>query len=194
MKIYKSILILWIIALSGMDAGYAQFNQNASRSLFSDVKAFKSGDAIMVLIMEETQANNTATTSDSRENDLSGSVDFSSGNSGFDGKAGISTGNTFRGSGGTTRNEKIRSRLSARVVEVDSTSGNLVIEGKRTTKVNGETQTISIKGNVRPVDVLPDNSVYSYNILDLTLFIEGEGSVSTTQEPGLITKFLRLLF
>jgi len=70
----------------------------------------------------------------------------------------------------------------------------LKIEGKRTTKVNGETQTIIIQGVVRPVDVSPNNSIYSYNILDLTLFIEGDGSVSKTTEPGLITKFLRLLF
>ena len=55
-------------------------------------------------------------------------------------------------------------------------------------------QTIIIKGIVRPVDVLPNNSVYSYNILDLTLLIEGDGSVTKTQEPGMITKFLRFLF
>ena len=73
-------------------------------------------------------------------------------------------------------------------------NGNLIIEGKRTTKVNGETQYVTIKGVVRPVDVRPDNSVYSYSILDLTLLIDGDGSVSEYQEPGLITKFLRMLF
>ena len=83
--------------------------------------------------------------------------------------------------------------MSARIVEVDS-AGNLNIEGKRTTKINGETQTIIIKGFVRPVDILPNNSVYSYSILDLTLTIEGDGTISKTQEPGLITKFLRILF
>ncbi|MFW5663365.1 MAG: flagellar basal body L-ring protein FlgH, partial [Bacteroidota bacterium] len=95
--------------------------------------------------------------------------------------------------GSTSRNENIRSTLSARVIGVED-NGNLEIEGKRTTKVNNETQTIIIRGVVRPVDVRPDNSVYSYNILDLTLMIEGDGIVSEVQEPGLITKFLRLLF
>jgi len=70
----------------------------------------------------------------------------------------------------------------------------LYIEGKRTTKINGETQTIMISGKIRPVDILPNNNVYSYNILDLSLTIEGDGSVSKIQEPGLITKFLRILF
>ena len=176
-----------------MDAVYAQFIQNSARSLFSDVKAFKVGDAIMVLIMEDTQADNSATTSDSRSSDISAGFDFSTGESGFNGSGGLETGTSFKGQGQTQRKEKIRSRLSARVMEVDD-NGNLKIEGTRSTRVNGENQKIVIKGFVRPVDVLPNNSIYSYSILDLTLEIYGDGSVSKIQEPGLITSFLRFLF
>ncbi|MBI5325111.1 MAG: flagellar basal body L-ring protein FlgH [Ignavibacteriae bacterium] len=188
-----SITAIWICCFYGMDAVYAQFIQNSARSLFSDVKAFKVGDAIMVLIMEDTQADNSATTSDGRSTDLSGGVDFSSGSSGFNGSGGLNTGTSFKGQGQTQRKEKIRSRLSARVMEVDD-NGNLKIEGTRNTRINGENQKIVIKGFVRPVDVLPNNSIYSYSILDLTLEIWGEGSVSKYQEPGLISSFLRFLF
>lgn len=195
MKInYAGILILGIFLTFGMEAGYAQFLLNSSRSLFSDVKAFKAGDAIMVYIMEDTQADNSASTQENRTSEISGSISGGAGSTGFKANAGMGTGNNFQGSGSTSRKERIRSRLSARVVELDSLSGNLIIEGTRTTKINGETQKIIIKGFVRPVDVMPDNSVYSYSILDLSLFIEGDGSVSKIQEPGLITKFLRLLF
>lgn len=193
-KKYTGILILGIFLTFGMEAGYAQFILNSSRSLFSDVKAFKAGDAIMVYIMEDTQADNSATTQENRTSEISGNLSGGAGSTSFKANVGLGTGNNFQGSGSTTRKERIRSRLSARVVELDSLSGNLIIEGRRTTKINGETQTIIIKGYVRPVDVMPDNSVYSYSILDLSLFIEGDGSVSKIQEPGLITKFLRLLF
>ncbi len=188
-----SIILTWL-SVSGMDALYAQFIQNSSRSLFSDVKAFQTGDAIMVLIVEDTQADNTASTNDSRATNLTGKVGAGYNGTSFDGAANLGTGTDFKGAGQTKRTETIRSKLSARVVDVDAANGNLSIEGKRTTKVNGETQTIIIKGIVRPVDVLPNNSVYSYNILDLTLLIEGDGSVTKTQEPGMITKFLRFLF
>lgn len=175
-------------------ASEAQFIQNNSRSLFSDVKAFQKDDAIMVFIMENTQADNGATTDQDRSSRLDLGASFGTGGaSSTNIDAGLGTGNDFRGKSSTSRSETIRSRLSARVVEVEP-NGNLKIEGTRTTKINGETQTIVVKGIVRPVDVTPDNSVYSYNILDLTLLIEGEGSVSEIQEPGLITKFLRLLF
>jgi flagellar L-ring protein precursor FlgH len=158
------------------------------------VKAFKAGDAIMVLIMEDTQADNGSSTSEARSTDLSGGVNASGGTTNFKGDVGIGTGNQFKGQGGNSRTEKLRSRLSARVIEVDENKGNLKIEGTRTTKVNGETQTIIIRGIVRQVDVQPNNTVYSYNILDLTLVIEGKGNLTETQEPGLITKFFRILF
>jgi flagellar L-ring protein precursor FlgH len=190
MKFYR---ILVFMLLANFSICFAQFNQNTSRSLFSDVKAYKVGDAITILIMEETQADNSAATKDSRSTSLGGSVDASANNNRFNAGGDLSTSTGFAGSGQTTRRENIRSRISARVTKVDEV-GNLYIEGKRTTKINGETQTIMISGKIRPVDILPNNNVYSYNILDLSLTIEGDGSVSKIQEPGLITKFLRILF
>ncbi|MCX7908869.1 MAG: flagellar basal body L-ring protein FlgH [Ignavibacteria bacterium] len=189
----KKILIMVIIHLVCVSFGYTQFNQNTSRSLFSDVKAYKVGDAITILIIEETQADNAATTKDTRSSTMGGGVEAGVNNSKFKADADLSTSTGFSGSGQTVRRENIRSKISARVTKIDDV-GNLFIEGKRTTKVNGETQTILISGTVRPVDILPNNSVYSFNILDLTLTIEGDGSVSKIQEPGLITKFLRILF
>ncbi|MFN3306901.1 MAG: flagellar basal body L-ring protein FlgH, partial [Candidatus Kapaibacteriota bacterium] len=164
-----------------------------SRSLFSDVKAYKIGDAVTILILEETQADNTAITKDSRSSSLGGEVNAGVDNNSFKANADLSTSTGFSGSGQTTRRENIRSKISARVVKIDEV-GNLYIEGKRTTKINGEEQIVIISGTVRPVDILPNNSVFSYNILDLTLTIEGDGSVSKIQEPGLLTKFLRILF
>jgi flagellar L-ring protein precursor FlgH len=187
-------IFLFSIFLFCLNSSLAQFNQNSSRSLFSDVKAFQAGDAMMVLIMEDTQADNSAQTTTGRETGLNGNAGISTGStSPSGGGIDFKTGTTHDGKGKTTRSESIRSKLSARVVEVVN-NGNLKIEGKRTTQVNGETQTIIIKGIVRPVDVRADNSVYSYNILDLTLTIDGDGSVSEIQEPGLLTKFFRLLF
>jgi flagellar L-ring protein precursor FlgH len=171
----------------------AQFNQNNSRSLFSDVKAYRVGDAVMILIVEETQADNSATTTQSTKTDLSGGVGASSGTSSFDGKVSLGTGNTFNGRGQTSRNEKFRARLSAKVVSVED-NGNLKIEGKRTFQLNGENQSITLTGYIRPADIQSDNSIISYSIMDLVVTYEGEGTITKAQEPGLITKFLRWLF
>lgn len=172
---------------------FGQFNQNTNRSLFSDVKASKIGDAVLILIVEDTKANNSASTDSKRGTDYSATAGYQAGTSSGTYGGSLGTGNKFSGSGQTNRNESIRSKVSARVIEVDE-AGNLKIQAKRTTKVNGETQTITLEGLVRPVDINSENTVYSYNIMDLILTIEGDGSVSEVQEPGLITKFLRMLF
>lgn len=171
----------------------AQFNQNSSRSLFSDVKAYRVGDAVMILISEATAADNSATTTQSTKTDLSAGVGASSGGAGFDGSVSLGTGNTFNGRGQTSRNESFRTRLSAKVISVES-NGNLKIEGKRTFQLNGENQSITLTGYIRPADIQSDNSIISYSIMDLVVTYEGDGTITKAQEPGMITKFLRWLF
>ncbi|MFN3270744.1 MAG: flagellar basal body L-ring protein FlgH, partial [Candidatus Kapaibacteriota bacterium] len=103
-----AILILSIFTVTIVSTK-AQFIQNTSRSLFSDVKAFKVGDAVTILIMEETQADNTAITKDSRSTSIGGEIDAGVNNSKLRGNADLSTSNSFSGSGQTTRKENIRS-------------------------------------------------------------------------------------
>jgi len=163
------------------------------RSMFSDYKAMQVGDAVTVMIVEETEAGSSAGSNESRNSSLSAGVDINTGAQNINVDGGIATGNSFKGSGSNTRKEIIRSKLSARVVDEDS-SGNFIIEANRRTKVNGEEQTIKLRGIIRPADVRSDNSIYSYNIMDMELFIDGDGNISKMQQPGLFTKFFRLLF
>jgi flagellar basal body L-ring protein FlgH len=44
----KTILILFIIFIATLSYANSQFMENASRSLFSDIKANKVGDAVVV--------------------------------------------------------------------------------------------------------------------------------------------------
>lgn len=189
-SLIKMIVALLLLFAVNSNKANAQFLQNNSVSIFADLKAFKVGDAVMVMIMEDTEAGNGAGVDEERGTDLSAGAGLDvAGNV----QGNLSTGNKFRSKANNNRNERIRSKISCRVISVDS-NGNLSLEGKRVTKVNGETQTVTIKGFVRQVDIQPNNTIYSYNIMDLTLIIEGNGNLTETSEPGLITKFLRILF
>lgn len=179
-----------LVPVSGV---YGQMQENVRRSLFSDQKALAEGDAVTILIVEDTQADNSATTSDSRSTSMGAGVDINTGSGSSSPSVGINSNNDFQGRGQTTRQERLRAKLSARVISVDK-NGNMQIEAKRTTTINGETQTITITGSVRPADIRPDNSILSYQMTDMTLIYEGEGTITKAQEPGLITKFLRILF
>ena len=171
----------------------SQFHETAARSLFSDQKASRKGDAVTILIIEDVQADNGARTSSTASTNLSIGVGGSVNSNQLNTSGSIGTGNTFNGQGQTSRNENVKAKLTARITEADNLSA-MKIEGRRTVTINGETQVIVISGIIRYIDIQPDNTVYSYSIADLTLSYNGEGTISKAQEPGLFTKFLRFLF
>ncbi len=171
----------------------AQLGEAVTRSMFSDLKSFRKGDAVTILIVEDVQADNNARTQTNASTNLSVGLNGSVNSSQANVSGGIGSGNTFNGQGQTSRNENVKAKLTARIIEADNLSA-IKIEGRRTVTINGETQVIIISGIIRFVDISPDNTVYSYNIADLTLSYNGEGTITKAQEPGLFTKFLRFLF
>jgi flagellar L-ring protein precursor FlgH len=189
---YILVLIIsfsWHIFAQNMTEG-------VNRSLFSDHKASQVGDAVTIMIIEQSSAENNATTKALRDSKVSLSGAASSTTNpavggGLSGNAG--SGNNFSGSGSTSSKGNIQAKISARIIEIDE-NGNLKIEGKRILKVNDEKTTIKISGYIRPQDILPDNSVYSYKVSDAEITFEGDGIVSSAQGPGWITKLLRWLF
>jgi flagellar L-ring protein precursor FlgH len=188
----KTLLSL-LICVAGLAFGQ-DMRENFGRSLFADLKAARAGDAITVLILESTSAVNDAKTATSRGTDLGLSANLSTGSgTGTDIGAGIGTDNQFKGEGTTSNRGSVRAKLAAHVDSVLA-NGNLVISGARSITINGEEQKLQISGIVRPSDISAENSVYSFNISDAKIVVQGDGSLTEVQEPGLITKFLRLLF
>jgi flagellar L-ring protein FlgH len=189
-------LLIWAVMLTAaLFTSQAQdLRENVGRSLFSDQKATRVGDAVTVLVVETSSASNDATTTSDRQSDISLTASGKVGESGIpDASLGVGTGNTFKGQGATASHGSIRAKISARVDSVLA-NGNLMIDGKRTIIINGEEQTITLAGIVRPSDIQADNSVYSYNISEARIAFEGSGIVSRAQGPGWITKLLHWLF
>ena len=194
MKQQNNVFILFIVATLS-SAGFAQdMRDNALRSLFSDQKANRKGDAVMIYVMETSSASNDAKTSASRQ----GSVGLT--NSGAlatttlpNTSVNLGTTNTFQGAGSTVTNGSMQAKISARIDSI-MPNGNMILHGSRTIVVNGEEQVITISGIVRPSDIQSDNSVYSYNISDATISFQGSGIVSRAQEPGWLTKIFHWLF
>jgi flagellar L-ring protein precursor FlgH len=188
----KKLLVCVVAATA---TAYGQdMRDNLNRSLFADQKANRVGDAVTILVVENSSATNDARTSASRESNISFSASGKAGTSNVpDVSLGVGSANSFEGEGSTMSRGNIRATLSARVDSVLA-NGNLVVSGSKTIVVNGEEQQIQISGIVRPSDVRADNSVYSFNISDARIAFEGSGIVSRAQGPGWITKLLHWLF
>lgn len=189
----KRIIFLGMIIFS-MHAYGQDMRQNSFSSLFSDQKANRVGDAITILVVESSQASNDAETSAGRTSNLGLTGQLNTGAATAPGVAAtVGTNNDFKGTGSTATQGMINTKISATVDSVLS-NGNLVIDGNRKIVINGQEQTVSIKGVVRPADIAADNSVLSYNISDAQIVFKGAGLINSAQSPGWLTKFLHWIF
>ena len=188
-RLYVLMFVLCAAALSGQN-----MRKNSQLSLFSDNKAVEKGDAVTILVIESTRASNNSETSTGRKSDLGISASGSVGKSEIPNtQLALGTNNDFKGSGSTSTTGMISTKISALVDSVLA-NGNLVIKGSKKISINGEEQTINIKGIIRSTDIMPNNSVYSYNISEAEITFEGNGMIDSSQKPGLLTKLFHWLF
>ena len=95
----------------------------------------------------------------------------------------------FKGSGSTSRKEKLVATVPATVVQV-MPGGNLFIQGKREVKVNREKQFIVLEGVIRSDDISPYNTIASTQIADARIRYTGRGVLGDVQGPGWLARAL----
>ena len=183
LKIYRTGLVLLVLA--GFALGQAQadslWSKETAVSLFTDHKAKRVGDIITVLVQENNSASRNSSTKTQKKGDISASISsFFTGNiqdkifsNNPDNnnnpdknnvqlpELGTTSQNKFEGSGAVNNSGSINSRFAVRVVYV-LPNKNLIIEGVRRTSFSGESQTIILRGTVRPQDVTPVNTCLLY--------------------------------
>ena len=188
------IKFLFAVLLLSSAISAQDLRQNVSMSLFSDQKANRIGDAITIIIVEASQASNNAETTTGRSSSISVDASGTVNNKAIPGvNGGVGTKNEFSGSGSTKTTGMIQTKLSAMIDSVYA-NGNMRIKGSRKIVINGEEQTITISGIVRPSDILANNTVLSTNISEAEIVFAGDGSISSSQKPGLFTKIFHWLF
>ncbi len=163
-------------------------------TLFSDHRACGVGDVITIEIMEVASASNEASTDIKKEQ----SNKISSSGSGFLDLipvAGLNNSmqNEYSGGGKSSRKGNLKAKITARIV-AELPNGNYIIEGSRIVDVNGEKQTTVLTGVIRPQDITPQNTVYSYNIAEAQISYKGRGPVNTSQRPGILARVLNWIF
>ncbi len=146
-----------------------------------DPKASRVDDLVTIIVAERANAVASGTTKTSRKSSTQHSVNALYGKipaaSQLANLASTSGDTQLDGQGATTRQNELTTTLSARVTHV-LPNGNMVIEGAKTIVVNSETQLVSVRGIIRPVDVSPANTVSSGQLSDLEVRINGKGVVN----------------
>ena len=175
------------------------WEDNGRAFMFEDLRARRVGDIVVVQIVEQHRGSKKANTTADREANVSAGV--SGGLFGINTLAekfaqyfdvNAETSNDFEGEGSTSREDSLTGTIAAKVVEVFP-NGDLRIQGKRQVKVNSETQTMTIKGIVRRIDLDTQNAVLSSAVANAEITYTGLGVVDDVQTPGWATRIFNWL-
>jgi len=174
--------------------------------LFSDNRARRVGDIVLVNIVEASKGTHKADTTAERESEAGFGISSMfgkdmtrltpvgpsfglKGDVGASDMVGATSSNTFDGKGETTREANVTATVAARVVSV-MPGGVLQIEGGREIKVNSENQILVVRGLIRTRDIRPDNSILSSYIADAHIEYYGQGVVADKQRPGWLSRII----
>ena len=168
------------------------------RSLFADQKAAAIGDALTVIIQENASASNSTETTTEKTNaiDIGSTIAQGAGNLlDFVPLHSLQSdvSNEFEGRAQTSRNARLNARMTVTVVGKKA-NGDLLVEGVRTMKINGETEAIHLSGSVNPTMVRRDNTILSSNIGDLHVEYTGKGTITQGSRPGILVRFVNWIF
>ncbi|MBU1052870.1 MAG: flagellar basal body L-ring protein FlgH [Proteobacteria bacterium] len=172
------------------------WSESEGSLLFPDRRARRVGDIVIVRIVEDPEANLSASTSSSRSSSANAKLEFLgymkalaeknprlAQNPGSDDLINATFGTKFDGKGSSNRDGHVKAYVSAVVLKVFP-NGNLFINGKREVKVNNETQYITLSGIVRSEDISTANEVSSAYVADAKISYSGNGPVADKQRPG----------
>jgi flagellar L-ring protein FlgH len=171
----------------------AIFQAGHDVALFENSVARRVGDTVTINLQESTaaQKSSSTTTSKSTNIDMPGPT-LGGGLVTVDGKQflsmGIENSREFDGSGDSQLSNKLQGNITVTVAKRLS-NGNLLVRGQKWIGINQGREFIRIQGVIRPVDILPDNSIPSYKVADASISYGGQGALADANRPGLLSRF-----
>jgi flagellar L-ring protein precursor FlgH len=145
-----------------------------------DVRAGQVDDILTILVVEKASAVASGTTKTARSSNTKNSISALGGITREAGPwanlAGVSGATQLSGDGTTSRDVVLSTTLTARVAAV-LPNGALVVDATKDIEINSERQTISVRGVVRPADIIAGNTVRSDRLAQLEIRVNGKGVV-----------------
>jgi flagellar L-ring protein precursor FlgH len=171
--------------------------------LFTDARALRNNDLVVIKIEEVADARRSAETDIARSSESQAQISAFLGLLAklkkLDGDIdptlalGGSSKTSFKGEGKTGRSEFLTATVPAMVTKVLA-NGNLFVEGHRVILVNAEEQHFYISGVVRPIDIDQENSVKSSMVADAQIEFVGRGVLTDNQKQGWFSRHLGWLW
>ncbi len=161
----------------------------------TDVRAMRPHDLISVVVSESLAASTDGTVKNSRASNASSQVSsligvLHAGNA-LQNLVNQSSSAGLNAQGTSATTSSLSTTFGGQVIEVLS-NGMLVIEAAREVEFSQQTQTIMLRGLVRPEDISQQNQVLSTAISSLELEVRGKGIITDyTHRPNVLVRLLQ---
>jgi flagellar L-ring protein FlgH len=161
----------------------------------TDVRAMRPHDLISVVVSENLAASTDGTVKNSRASNASSTVSALFGTlhpgNALQNLVNQTSSSGLNAQGTSATNSSLSTTFGGQVIEVLS-NGTLVIEAARQVEFSQQTQTIILRGLVRPEDISQQNQVLSTAISSLELEVRGKGIINDyTHRPNLLVRLLQ---
>jgi flagellar L-ring protein FlgH len=164
----------------------------------TDVRAMRPHDLISVVVSENLAASTDGTVKNSRASNASSSISgligtLRAGNA-LQNLINQTSSSGLNAQGTSATNSSLSTTFGGQVIEVLS-NGMLVIEAARQVEFSQQTQTIILRGLVRPEDISQQNQVLSTAISSLELEVRGKGIINdyTHRQNALVRLLQKIL-
>ena len=193
MKLLPSVYLFLILSLTTTQG---QFWNDQSGSLVADIRAHNIGDILTIIIQETKNTSKNTSKATNKTSGIDAGIEaflYSPTASELLTKKGqlpsmkLNGTSTFGADGNVSSSERINTRLSVRIVDI-LTNNQFLVEGSQKTSFGGETQDVVMRGIVRKADITTQNTVFSWNLADVTMKFSSDGDLNQATKKGWFTK------
>lgn len=170
------------------------YSAETALPLFETPRARHPGDILTVFLVERTDAQKNATTTQKKNDSekitnklfLGRPISLGSGYSmDFD----LDNQRQFTGDAKSIQNNRLAGSISVTVSKVLA-NGNLMVQGEKWVRINQGNEFVQLSGIVRPQDIKADNSITSDRVANARISYGGTGQINNTNAQGWLARFL----
>lgn len=175
-------------------ASGAIYNSETALPLFETPRARHPGDILTVYLIENTNAQKSASTTQKKNETekitnnlfLGRPIALGSGyNMNFD----LDNQRQFTGQGSSIQNNKLAGSISVTVSKVLS-NGNMMVQGEKWIRINQGNEFVQLSGIVRPQDIKADNTISSDRVANARISYGGTGQINNANAQGWLARIL----
>jgi flagellar L-ring protein precursor FlgH len=162
-------------------------------ALFENATARRVGDIVTIRLVEATNASKSSSTTTSKATsiDLPGPT-IAGRPVTVNGTQVLNTAvdnqTTFDGSGDSKQSNRLTGEITVAVVK-RLANGNLLVRGQKWIGINQGREFIRIQGVIRPIDILPDNSIASTKVANASISYGGKGAIADANTQSWLARF-----